>query len=279
MESKREQLQQELARLNKLRHRIENEIINCVDYVGKWWKGTGEHLMYITDIDGDGHLYGYGFLPSGVWRGRDEMINGNCACTVFNRPNLVEATCLEVSEALIREAKRRGFIKGVKYKPISQIGPLSNEYYVGSHDPEVTKDGFQVYIGMQWIFVGGEWAGVIEEDKLYDLKEAHKNGAEIEIKWNDGTWRPVVDPSWDERNEYRVRPEEKPKVGDVVKAWFDNNERYVIGRIVSINLGFKYKYGVNIPGLVGVGDTLYYKNARTITKEEVIELLFKHQNK
>lgn len=54
-------------------------------------------------------------------------------------------------------------------------------------------------------------------DKFADLKEAHKNRAVIQLNSIYNDWHDVEDEAdlWLPTYEYRIKPEEKPKVGDV----------------------------------------------------------------
>src|SRR5699024_4289839 len=64
----------------------------------------------------------------------------------------------------------------------------------------------------------------------------------------------------------RLENESKPKVGDVAKAWNCNEKYFVVGVITFIdNTGFPYL----------VGDSVWFKNAKKLTEQEVINLLFK----
>ena len=102
----------------------------------------------------------------------------------------------------------------------------------------------------------------LEQDKFAELKEAHTNGAVIQLKmgyrWFD------CDPVWTPIFTYRIKPEEKPKVGDVVKAWNNNSSaKPIIGKLEDLHLNTHY----------GIGGH-WYDNAKTLTQQQVQELLF-----
>ena len=121
--------------------------------------------------------------------------------------------------------------------------------------------------------------GLIKPDKFAELKEAHRNGAVIMYRHTDkNRWEEIDTPVWNPNCQYRIKPEEKPKVGDVVKAWCRNEERYVVGNLTDIKKEYENKYGVHILGVSDIRNTIYYANARTLTKQEAIELLFGKEN-
>lgn len=105
------------------------------------------------------------------------------------------------------------------------------------------------------------------DDKFAELKEAHKNGAVIECLQSDGEWFEIEDPQWQTGCEYRIKPIEEPKVGDVCKFWDDYEDEYMVGIVAEIddNINDYYKYS---------GHGGWYKNAKVLTQEEVIKLLF-----
>jgi hypothetical protein len=53
--------------------------------------------------------------------------------------------------------------------------------------------------------------------KHAELIKQWADGAEIEYKVHNGGWVALEHPSWDDHNEYRIKPEPKP---DVVKHFF-----------------------------------------------------------
>lgn len=64
----------------------------------------------------------------------------------------------------------------------------------------------------------------------------------------------------------RLENESKPKVGDVCKFWFNNEDEFVIS--VLVDLRHEYTHGFESP-------TSFFKNAKKVTEQEVIDLLFK----
>lgn len=104
-------------------------------------------------------------------------------------------------------------------------------------------------------------------DKFAELKEAHRNGAVIEVKsYLDGKWHETNNPSWLDNHEYRIKPEDKPKVGDVCKLWNYDERHFEISKLVRIYKESQpYKYASSASSWI---------NAKPITKEEAIKLLF-----
>lgn len=119
----------------------------------------------------------------------------------------------------------------------------------------------------------GKWASVVEQDKFAELKEAHKNGAVIQFKNSNTNYEWVGclhnKPSWDIDNEYRIKPEEKPQIGDVCKFWDNNESFYTISKLHSLTNDDFTPYVV-VPGFSE------YKNAKKLTQQEVNDLLFKN---
>ena len=109
---------------------------------------------------------------------------------------------------------------------------------------------------------------LLEEDKFAELKEAHKNGAIIQTRIaRTNTWVDNPRPTWSEVCEYRIKPEEKPKAGDVCKFWDTCENDSFIAKLHSISEG-EFPYTV----YPGYSD---FMNAKPLTQQEVIDLLFK----
>lgn len=114
-----------------------------------------------------------------------------------------------------------------------------------------------------------------KEDKFAELKEAYKNGAVIEF-FNILTKKWTVlkgEPLWISDFKYRIKPEEEPKVGDIVKAWDAKEGKLLIGTLYK-----KVAYSVPYPFMIKLYNSIdeysFYGNAEKITKQEAIELLF-----
>ncbi len=132
--------------------------------IGKWYisKDINKHIFYVTNITEDRYYY-YGFNSGGQWCKNDDYS--------FNDSGLKNgfrlATEEELKSALIKEAERRGFKKGAKFKSsISENGELN---------PHIFKDGV--------------WAEVIKS-KYYTKAQAEKRLTELE---NDGYEYEIID--------------------------------------------------------------------------------------
>lgn len=146
---------------------------------------------------------------------------------------------------------------------------LSDYPFSLNHESYNGGDEYGLRFGGACIYSNGQWATIIEQDKFAELKEAHKNGAVIQFR-NSSTFGKWLDlgrgVSWNPNNEYRIKPEEKPKVGDVVKAWDNESDAYTVGKVIEIG---------------GIGyflqDDLWWDNAKTLTQQEAIDLLFRKE--
>ena len=231
--------------LSKEEGKKELEVTNDVSL--GWCVGENGALIYKTK---EGY---YGFDCVGDWRDYTEYSNYE---TKYRK-----ATPQEVEKALIEEAKRRykvgDVIKCFDKRDCELFG------FVLKYD-ELSNSLYATDTGNDVVFKNGKWATIIEQDKFTELKEAHRNGAVIQVKCTDGSWCEVGIPGWSPKLEYRIKPEEKPKVGDVVRAW--NNNSYakpVIGKLEHLHLNTHYGMGGH-----------WYDNAKTLTQQEAIELLF-----
>ncbi|MCP4054683.1 MAG: hypothetical protein GY739_16855, partial [Mesoflavibacter sp.] len=85
--------------------------------VGKWYKEKDSHRLvcYQEEYKNNDIMYGYGFGLSG-WNDNNQ--------TYGSIRNWTSATDKEVEEALIKEAKKRGFKIGTSYKDISNNGRI-----------------------------------------------------------------------------------------------------------------------------------------------------------
>lgn len=102
-----------------------------------------------------------------------------------------------------------------------------------------------------------------EKDKFAELKEAHRNGAVIQVSRG---YMDTDDPKWNNRYEYRIKPKEGPNVNDVCKFWNYDECHFEIAKLVRI-YGEKESYRY-------ASAASSWRNAKPLTKEEVIKLLF-----
>jgi len=239
--------------------------------IGKWYKHKFGMLFCVTSINENGVLYGYGFDKNGSWFSSIEESSTECACNDVAKEYTTEATPQEVEQALIEEAKRRYKIGDVIKcfdKIESEVKGTAFVFYnncLFSNGDSFGNSGWFNTSGL--IFKEGQWATIIEQDKFAKLKEAHKKGAKIQFRHSNGEWIDINHqfPTW-QKSEYRIKPEEKPKVGDVCKFWDNNEDDFFIAKLHSISDG-EFPYTV----YQGYSD---FMNAKTLIQQEAIELLF-----
>lgn len=258
----KQKLKQALQELDALKEKVEG-LMKPQLQVGRWyWKTCGKWRILFC-YQGGNYENNFGFYGDGNWCIRIGNVNNNTS---------VLASHGDVETALVKEAKRRGLIEGatVKYQYNNTFKNINGSY---------VYRGNKLAYGGCIIFKNGKWEEVIEQstDKFAELKEAHKNGAVIQ-RATTHTWVDDLNPTWDSYHEYSIKPEENPKVGDVVKAWCRSEEHYVVGNLTDIKKEYENKYGVHILGVSDIRNTIYYANARTLTKQESIELLFGKEN-
>jgi hypothetical protein len=135
--------------------------------IGKWYKLPElKKLAHITKIEGH-RVYYYGFCGNWI---SDDWFN------IYHINNAIEATHKEVEEALISEAKKRGFKNGVTikrdwltigYDPIATINTSTYtdpEFNYHNKGDCLEHHGFILY-------ENGKWAEIIP-DKKHEVCEA-----------------------------------------------------------------------------------------------------------
>ena len=150
----KEQLQEQI---NKLQNKLDELNSKPELEIGKWYK-FGDCLM----VWNDGEIT-YGFFTD-CW-------GVDWSFSVGEAKYATPATNKEVEDALIAEAKRRGFKKGVTFKCAVGGGEIKfskNIYYLSSTQGNVLWNG-----GIGRIFSDGKWAEIIKEPKVtingYDM--------------------------------------------------------------------------------------------------------------
>ncbi len=140
--------------------------------IGKWYKlthGRGKFFGYITDISNIEFRY-YGFSYLGLWQE-----NG---CYFINDVNLknqmIPATDKEVEEALIAEAKRRGFKKGVRYSAVNVGYEDQTNILINSNTFKYLPKYNELQINNWVIFKNGKWAEIIEDKIMIGGHEVKK---------------------------------------------------------------------------------------------------------
>ena len=126
--------------------------------VGKWYKGEESNILAFCEESYNAGFNGYGFGDSGVWYNNQNWMNN----TDFPIP----ATDKEVEQALIKEAKRRGFKEGVRFDCENSDAKncLFSDFYNGDKlkwqfSPENNTLSKECN---QFFFKEGKWAEIIE---------------------------------------------------------------------------------------------------------------------
>ncbi len=146
LKQEKKQLKKQLAELPKLE-------------VGKWItdkSNNWDSMLFITGLQGE-CFTAYGLDCKGNWTNN----TGSSLCSY--RP----ATDKEVETALIKEAKKRGFKEGVKYKNNGgTINKLKSNNFIYEY-----VSGVGMTIGTEdiWFYSNGKWAEIIEEPKTVTL--------------------------------------------------------------------------------------------------------------
>lgn len=165
--------------------------------LGNWYFQDG-NMFYASvignrAISGVHRVYGYGF-DDGEWEDLSNTTTGGWTFVPPETPFRL-ATKEEVEEALRREAKKRGFVKGVKFRNFQgKIQTITREHHFsnlgegynglccgGTPEEEWNKEGCS---SNAYIFNNGKWAEIIEEPKtikvtIEEIQE--KFGSKVEI--------------------------------------------------------------------------------------------------
>ena len=131
--------------------------------IGKWYKHSKEAgLFYLTEIT-DSACHGYGFRKNGIWFSTSKNDrSAYCAVNNFHFKYLVEATPEELSAALINEAKKRGYKKGVTIQWKSRPKLI---YTLGDDEFDYLESRNVLVFGNYGIFERGEWAQILPQEK------------------------------------------------------------------------------------------------------------------
>jgi len=190
METKKELIEkrnEHQCKAKDLQEQIDNfkEVLE----VGKWYKNKG----CIACFEGNG-ADGYGFNRKNEWRGKgSQWFKGSDGSYIFEGYLLFKdwtlATDKEVEEALIKEAKKRGFKEGVCINNVMN-GMLGNIkegvefsynnvtnrlYLIDCVYDNKANYGSSAVNNKYTIFNNGKWAEIIE-DKVPEI-----NGCKMEV--------------------------------------------------------------------------------------------------
>ena len=130
--------------------------------VGRWYKSKNKSkkTLFFTNKEKCDYDVGYGFDFIGKYYGADFNLEGSDA------EDFELATEEEVREALINEAKKRGYKEGVKCKfgIIEEIRTIETNYFV--FKLEYNTLGIKLKNGnADVIFRSGKWAEIIEQSE------------------------------------------------------------------------------------------------------------------
>ncbi len=138
---------------------------------GKWYKHN-EGVICCTGEGAESSKYfnAYGLNGSGEWMDKSDMW--------YKDYWTKKASNKEVEQALIKEAKRRGFKEGVKIKDArgGDIGIIRCNIRTGSHDQLIVSESRQGHYLV--LLSDGKWAEIIKEQPLT------LNGHEVTIEGN-----------------------------------------------------------------------------------------------
>lgn len=161
----KQKLKKALQELDVLKEKVQGLIDPKLE-IGKWYRCTDNSLLFFSRIsDFRDDSCGYGFLSNGDW------VDERDGYSFIQSPHLwTEATSKEVAQALIEEAKRRGFSIGCKVKA---------EWINTTREDGIIKDSDFAFEGDTLLFLNhclifnyGQWADVINSEKSCPLNEA-----------------------------------------------------------------------------------------------------------
>jgi len=151
--------------------KIKKELDSPTFEVGKWYKDPlNNYMVFVTKNTGNlrGDTFGYGFDTHGCWSNSLGLDGSE-----------IPATDKEVEEALIKEAKKRGFKNRVKIKQVSgDINILFNNKFEYLKEWNEYKN--VLFIDNYLVFANGTWAEIIKDEIIkvggYEVKKL-ENGS------------------------------------------------------------------------------------------------------
>ena len=155
MENYKEEINKLQTQLDELKSKIEKPQFE----LNKWYKTNMGSIYYITKIEKD-LCYGYGIDNSG----RDSKWYDYKEQCIVNRL-LTLATPKEVEEALTKEAVKRGFKDGVRFKSAVEPNDKDNFIFKSPFDFKINynNDGTRLWgASSGCIFSNGKWATPIK---------------------------------------------------------------------------------------------------------------------
>ena len=141
--------------------------------VGKWYKSNMGRILCCTK--NTGHTFdGYGVDKYGNWINEESF---------WSTSDFSPATDKEVEEALIKEAKKRGFKEGVSIDSLCD-GGCNNVKII---EEGISLDNMDAVTELRCgygytIFNDGKWATIIDQPKKLTVEEVEKElGYKVEI--------------------------------------------------------------------------------------------------
>lgn len=171
----------ELAKGNKKVEKMFPEVFETKFELNNWYKIKNEpdnkSLVFFNKIR-EKKLSGFGFIYNGKW---DDEIT-----TYRNFYELELATEEEVKSALIKEAERRGFKSGAKFKSASS----GDIFEAGNSEDLILFQNLQTLsYPMGCIFKDGIWADIVKT-KYLTKKQAEEELTKVK---NDGYEYKIID--------------------------------------------------------------------------------------
>jgi len=158
--------------------------------VGKWyknltWKGS---MFYNTgDMNSLKTLYlGYGFSYNGIFHSLEQQKREEAGWSINDE--YVLATDEEVKEALIKEAKKRGFKEGVKVKNGFTVEE-GRVYNINANNFAYCSDRNSLTLGGIYIFQNGIWSEIIDEPLKvcgHEVKKVNEQYGELTMHYSIG---------------------------------------------------------------------------------------------
>lgn len=167
MENKREEILSRLEAIKQEKKQLKKQLKELPNLeVGKWYKYPNHEnwLLCIVGFKDGMVVNSYGFDCNSGW------MDGWNQKGITEMGNVTPATDKEVETALIAEAKKRGFKKGVRYKSLYNdydSGMVNNSglIYKSKINCLYVKSGEMIDV----IFRKGNWAEIIEEPKTVHI--------------------------------------------------------------------------------------------------------------
>ena len=191
---------------------------------GKWYKRGGLLFCFQGKYETDDTSGAYGFTTTGNWHeniGVDERY-------IYQ---YVLATNQEVENALVKEAKRRGFKGGVYYDATNVGYTDQNKQRISGNDFSFSAEINELRLNGWIIFNKGKWAKVVEEEKVEVKPEEYYN--QLRTTVHGDTFLGRQTPKSTPKPEYNPSKYThlKYKIGE--KVMFEGNEVEVVSYDIS----------------------------------------------